>query len=94
MRITELNNSGKEDKEKLENLITKVHEVFRRYNYREDIEAGLRDLGFKLWTYIDDNEDEQIWAYDVGTPNGQLLILINWIDAFYWIYKKVGRGDV
>jgi len=73
---------------KTEQLISEVEEIFNRYNYREDIERELRSLGFEVWALIDDNPDEQIWAYDKGTPNGHVLILINWIDYFVWIFKK------
>jgi len=73
---------------KTEQLINEVEEIFNRYNYREDIERELRSLGFEVWALIDDNPDEQIWAYDKGTPNGHVLILINWIECFVWIFKK------
>lgn len=72
----------------LEKLKEKIEEVFDRFNYREDIERELRNLGFEVWALIDDNPDEQIWAYDKGTPNGHILILINWIDCFAWIFEK------
>jgi len=73
---------------KIEQIIREVEEIFDRYNYREDIENELRNIGFDIWALIDDNPDEQIWAYDRGTPNGQVLILMNWIDCFAWIFKK------
>ena len=73
---------------KTEQLINEIEEIFNRYNYREDIERELRSLGFEVWALIDGNPDEQIWAYDKGTPNGHVLILINWIDCFAWIFKK------
>jgi len=77
-----------EPKPLVEKLRQDVEEIFERYNYRVDIEQGLRDLGFDLWATIRDNPDEQIWAYDKGTPNGHILVLINWIDCFAWIFEK------
>lgn len=75
-------------KPELEQIREKAEEIFDRYKYREDIEQELRNLGFDVWALIDDNPDEQIWAYDKGTPNGQILILVNWIDCFAWIFEK------
>ncbi len=68
-----------------------VEEIFDKYKWREDIEEALENAGFKLWF---EDGDEQVWAYDKGTPNGQVLVLINWVWCFYWIYEKVGRGDI
>lgn len=78
----------KKDKEMIKRLKWTVEKIFERYNYRVDIEQSLRDLGFDLWATIRDNPDEEIWAYDKGTPNGQILVLINWIDCFAWIFEK------
>lgn len=75
----------------MEKLKEKVLEIFDRYSWREDIERELQNIGFELWALIDDNEDEQIWAYDKGTPNGQILVLINWMDGFAWLYEKTER---
>ena len=75
-------------------IISIIEEIFERYNYRKDIENGLRNLGFEIWALIDENPDEQIWAYDIGTPNGQILLLINWIDCFAWIYEKIKKIDL
>lgn len=72
----------------IEDIKWAVMEVIDRYNHRDDITKALSSLGFSLWTYIDGNEDEEIWAYDKGIPNGQILVLINWCDAFVWIYEK------
>jgi len=86
-------------KRNIEDIIDTVKSIFDRYKWRDDIEIELEDAGFKFWanTIIEDekyNRDEEIWAYDVGVPNGQVLVLINWIDGFYWIYKKVERGRI
>jgi len=78
----------------MDDLIKKVKELFNRFTYREDIEDGLRDLGFKLWAEIDNHPDEQVWAHDVHTPNGDVLVLINWVDAFAWVYKKVEKVKI
>ena len=80
-------------------LISEVKRVFSEYRARYLIEEQLEMLGFELWGNLNDssgrpNPDEQIWAYDVGVPNGQILVLVNWIYGFYWIYKKVERGDI
>jgi len=82
-----------------DDIIFQVHEIFENNKNRYIIEEALQGVGFKLWGYLEDhlgrpNKDEQIWAYDVGVPNGQVLVLVNWIDGFYWIYKKVDRGDM
>ena len=81
------------DLREIEMIKKEVEKVFDRYNYREDIENALKTLGFDLWGYTkklngSDNIDEQIWGYNKGTPNGQILILINWIDCFAWVFKK------
>ena len=75
-------------------LISKVEYIFRAYNSREAIENELESLGFKKWADIDGNPDEEIWAYDKGTPNGQVLVLINWLQGFAWIYKKAESIDL
>ncbi len=83
----------------IESIIEKVEYIFDRYRWRSDIEEALEDLGFKLWANLKDEHgkehpDEQLWAYDRGVPNGQVLVLINWVDGFYWIYRKVDRGSL
>ena len=69
-----------------------VEEIFDRFNYREDIEKALQDNNFKIWNYDMLNDDEQIWYYDDGSiPNMQVLLLVNWIDGFCWVFKKEKR---
>ncbi len=75
-----------------DDIIFQVHEIFEHNKDRYIIEEALQELGFKLWGHLE--EDEQIWGYDVDVPNGQILLLVNWINGFYWIYKKVDRGDM
>ncbi|GAB6134531.1 hypothetical protein [Thermococcus prieurii] len=77
----------------------RVMEIFESYRDRGLIEEQLELAGFQLWGYLNDhygrpNRDEQIWAYDKGVPNGQVLVLVNWIEGFYWIYEKTDRGDL
>ena len=76
-----------------------VRDIFESYRNRTLIEEQLELAGFNLWGCLNDrlgrpNPDEQIWAYDRGAPNGQVIVLVNWIDGFYWIYEKVERGDM
>ena len=77
----------------MKELEEQIEEIFNRYNDRKDVTTALQKLGFSLWAYTERPDgskilDEEIWVYDVGTPNGQVLILINWIDCFAWIFKK------
>ena len=81
-------NNLKMDEQLIKKLRWNVEEVFDRYNYRTDIEEKLRDLGFDLWAIVDNNPDEEIWVYDKRTPNGHILVLINWINCFAWIFEK------
>ena len=83
----------------IEKLVERVKALFASTKDREAIADGLRELGFELWSYLTNewgkpNPDEEVWAYDKGTPNGQLLVLINWIDGFYWIYERTDRGSI
>jgi len=83
----------------IEKIKNTVKYIFDSYKNREIIEEQLEMSGFSLWGYLNDyhgrpNHDEQIWAYDRGVPNGQIIVLVNWIDGFYWIYEKIGRGDL
>lgn len=77
---------------KIEKATRIVEEIFDRFNYREDIEKALQDNNFKIWNYDMLNDDEQIWYYDDGSiPNIQVLLLVNWIDGFCWVFKKGKR---
>ena len=65
---------------------------------RELLTKRLKLIGFECWGYTtepdgDFNYDEEIWGYSKGNPNGDLLILINWIDGFAWVYEKKLRAD-
>ena len=69
---------GGEGMRDYDGIILQVHEIFANYKNRHMIEDALRERGFALWGYLNDfygrqNKDEQIWAYDVGVPNGQIL---------------------
>jgi len=75
-------------------LISKVEHIFRAYRDRFLIEDELESLGFKKWAEIGGSPDEQLWAYDKGTPSGQVLVLINWLHGFAWVYKKVESVDL
>jgi len=82
-----------------DDIIFQIHEIFEYNRDRYIIEEALQELGFRLWGHLEDNHgrpnrDEQIWAYDVSIPNGQILLLVNWAGGFYWIYRKVDRGDL
>lgn len=75
---------------------------FSTWEGRERAKDFMRRIGFELWAntwrqdYEEVNEDEEIWGAEFHTENGngQLLVLINWIDGFFWIYKKEARWDV
>ena len=77
-----------------EEIMQKVEAIFRTYNSREAIEDALHRIGFERWANIDNNPDEELWAYDKGTPNGQILVLINWVHGFTWIYQKAKSIDL
>ena len=71
----------------------------RGVKHRIAVEEILRSKGFELWANtkrLDGalNFDEQIWAFDRGTPNGQVMLLVNWIDGVIWVYNKVERFDM
>ena len=85
--------------DEFDRIIEEVKDFLRTHKDREEISEFLQSLGFELWANAWDfrnkpNPDEEFWAYDKGTPNGQLIILINWIDGFAWFYKKVSRCDI
>jgi len=68
----------------------KVEEVFERYNYREDHSNALKRLKF---TYDNEKEfcDEEIWIYRTMWDTQNFIILINYIDAVMYFYRKVNR---
>lgn len=72
--------------DKIENKINGVKEIFRRFNFRDDIEDGLRTLGFKVFF---EDSDEKIYF----TPNEphEILVYVNWIGAEFWVYKRVAK---
>ena len=78
---------------KIKRIKSSVIDIFERYKQRDDIERELELLGFDMWAEWTGG-DEVLYFYDKSTPNGQIIVAINWIDAFYRVYEKVFVGDI
>lgn len=66
-----------------------VIQVFQQFNFRYDIEEGLKELGFEEFF---GDLDEKIYF----TPNRKhnILVYVNWIDGGYWIYQRTFKEDI
>ena len=74
---------------KRKEMIRKIREVIERYNYRDDIEKGLKNIGFKKWmTYYDD----EFWGL-LNTPQ-DLFIYLSWENAELWILFRIEMIDM
>jgi len=79
-------------KDRIKELEENLKKVFENYTDRRAVEEELSKMNFKIWNPNMLFKDEQIWYYDDGSlPNMPVILLINWIDGFFWIYKREWR---
>ena len=92
------------DEQRASQIINAVKEMLSKYRDRDLIEEQLEEIGFHRWcceevpsyyvshslqhTLRGHRSDEEMWFYDCGTPNGDVILLLNWIDNRMWIYIK------
>jgi hypothetical protein len=74
---------------KKEDLEKQVIQVFERFNWRDDVEEGLRELGFKEFF---GDPDEKI--YFTPSRKHDILVYVNWIDGVYWIYQRTFNQSI
>ena len=85
LKYNEKANSDPKRKE----MIQKIREVIERYNHRDNIENGLKDIGFKKWmSYYDD----EFW----GLPEDpqELFIYLSWENDELWILFRIEMIDM
>ena len=75
--------------QKRRNMIREIREVLNRYKWREDIERGLKRIGFTLWF---EKRDDQIWGLDEIPQD--LMLFISWINAELWIHFRIEKIDM
>ena len=85
IKYNEKANSDSKRKE----MIRKIQEVIDRYNHRDDIEKGLKNIGFKKWMTW---HDDEFWGLS-ETPQS-LFIFISWIDCELWILFRIEMIDM
>lgn len=70
-------------------MIQQIQKVIDRYNWRDDIEKGLKDIGFKKWF---EERDDQIYGLDEDPQD--LMIFISWINGELWILFRIEKIDM
>jgi len=74
---------------KRKEMIRKIQEVIDRYNHRDQIEIGLKNIGFKKWmTHYDD----EFWGLSKDPQD--LFIYISWENAELWILFRIEMIDM
>ncbi|MFX0132015.1 MAG: hypothetical protein ACFFDN_00085 [Candidatus Hodarchaeota archaeon] len=70
-------------------LLKEIEQVFDRYHWKDDIEKGLKEIGFYKWF---EDRDDQLWGLKKEPQN--ILIFISWIDCEAWIYFRIKKQNL
>ncbi len=70
-------------------LQKETQQIFERFTWRDDIEEGLKDIG---WKELFGDPDEKI--YQNPKKTFELLLYVDWINGIYSLYIRTVKEAI